>query len=343
MSSTQSGRSKVTRLSDLESGERGTFFALLAERAKGSTRDGKIYHICRFRDSRRTATMMVWSDGEFVKACEEQWFVGGFYKIHATFHEHEKYGGQIEVERIREVEKRDEQDGFDIGEFVRQSRFDPVVMHRELIELIRRHVRTLPLAELTIGLLEAHSGVLQKLPATQRTYFPFMGGWLEHTLSVTRKALRLAHDSQEHYPDLKPVINLELVVAGAALHEIGRVAEFQSPELPTEPTEQTVDGRFYGHLLLGRDLVHEAARSQPELDPLLLKMLEHMILSHLTLPEWGSSRLPLIPEVLILHHADDLDAKMEMYVRCLSSDASPGDFTERDPVLGKQLFKARTV
>ena len=66
-------------------------------------------------------------------------------------------------------------------------------------------------------------------------------------------------------------------------------------------------------------------------------------LEHLNLPEWGSPRLPLIPESLILHHADDLDAKLEMYVRCLTRDTNDGPFTARDPVLNRPLFKGRTV
>jgi 3'-5' exoribonuclease len=80
-----------------------------------------------------------------------------------------------------------------------------------------------------------------------------------------------------------------------------------------------------------------------DLNPQLLHLLEHLIVSHLNLPEWGSPRLPLIPESLILHHADDLDAKLEMYVRCLTNDKSAGPFTDRDPVLGRQLFKGREV
>jgi len=98
-----------------------------------------------------------------------------------------------------------------------------------------------------------------------------------------------------------------------------------------------------GHLFLGRDLVRDAAREIPELNPELLLMLEHLIVTHLSLPEWGSPRLPAIPECLILHHADDLDAKMEMYVRCLTRDFALGPFTDRDPVLGKQLFKGRST
>jgi 3'-5' exoribonuclease len=74
-----------------------------------------------------------------------------------------------------------------------------------------------------------------------------------------------------------------------------------------------------------------------------VQLLEHIVISHLNHPEWGSPRLPLIPESLIIHHADDLDAKLEMYARCLTKDQAPGPFTERDAALGRQLYKGRSV
>ena len=102
-------------------------------------------------------------------------------------------------------------------------------------------------------------------------------------------------------------------------------------------------GRLAGHLLLGRDLVRDTARELGDVNPELVQILEHIVLTHLGLPEWGSPRLPLVPEALIIHHADDLDAKLEMYARCLSRDRADGPFTERDPGLGRQLFKGRSV
>src|SRR5205085_8165116 len=103
----------------------------------------------------------------------------------------------------------------------------------------------------------------------------------------------------------------------------------------------TVAGRLAGHLLLGRDLVRDTARELGDVHPELVQMLEHVVLTYPALPEWGSPRLPLIPECLLVHHACDLDAKLEMYVRCLSRDQQKGPFTARDPVLGKSLFKRR--
>ena len=107
--------------------------------------------------------------------------------------------------------------------------------------------------------------------------------------------------------------------------------------------QPTVPGRMFGHLFLGRDLVRDAAREQGDVNPELVQLLEHLIVTHLALPEWGSPKLPLIPECLILHHADDLDAKMEMYARCLTRDMAQGPFTDRDPILGRQLYKGRSV
>src|SRR5207245_10582249 len=101
--------------------------------------------------------------------------------------------------------------------------------------------------------------------------------------------------------------------------------------------------RLFRHLFLRRDLVRDTARELGDMNPDLLQMLEHIIITHLNLPEWGSPRLPLVPECLIIHHADDLDAKLEMYVRCLSRDQSPGPFTDADPPLKRALYKGRSV
>ncbi len=258
------------------------------------------------------------------------------------FSEHEKYGPQIDIDQIRLVEDRDRAEGFTELDFVERSRFDPDQMFAELDALVVGEVKDPPLRQLVLKVLHANAGALKLLPATARTYYPFAGGWLEHTLNVARNCAWLADRYARQFPDLRPPLNRDLVVAGAVLHDVGRLREYE-PGTPGQPTRAGVEGELFGHLLLGVQLVRDAAVEVPDLNPELLRLLEHILYSHLRLPEWGSPRLPLIPEVLIVHHADDLDAKFEMYARCLTRDTADGPFTERDPVLGRPLLKGRTV
>ncbi len=329
----------VSRLRDLAVDQQADFFALLSERRKHTTHDGKPFYSLRFRDAVRTVGAVIWADSPRFETCENEWKEGQYFKLRATYGEHERYGPQLDIHNIRLVRDEDRGEGFDPAELVDRSRFESPAMMLELRSLVEEHVADLPLRRLVLTLLERHADRFQRVPATQGKFYPFAGGLLEHTLSVTRACLMLADRYRAFYPELKPPLNRDLVIAGAVLHDIGRSVEFED-ELALQTS---VPGRLLGHLLLGRDLVREAAREQGDVNPELLQMLEHLILSHLTLPEWGSPRLPVIPECLILHHADDLDAKMEMYVRCLTNDTAGGPFTERDAVLGKALFKGRSV
>jgi 3'-5' exoribonuclease len=326
----------LVRLRELALGQSGDFFALLAERTRGTTREGKAYFACRFRDTLRLATYMVWQDGRWFDNCEREWKDGQFFKLRGTYTEHERYGPQLEVELIRPATDSDREDGFDPADLVVRSRFDPEAMLNELRSVAEKNIANDSLRRLTLTLLERHAEPLKRLPATQRHFYPFPGGLLEHLLSVTLISLNLADTFAARYTELHPPLNRDLVVAAAILHDLGRVGEISDETLSPQPT---VPGRALGHLVLGRDMVRDAAREQGDVDPELLLLLEHVLLSHLALPEWGSPRLPLVPECLIVHHADDLDAKMEMYVRCLSRDKEEGPFTARDPVLGKQLLK----
>ena len=329
----------ILRFHELEPGQTADFFALLAERIRSATRDGKPFFNCRFRDARRTASYMVWSDNGLFESCRDDWKEGQCFKIRATFGEHERYGPQIDIHAIRPVKDEDRADGFDPGEFVASTRFDSEAMFAELRELAEKEIADEPLRKLVLSLLDQHSERLKALPATIRHFHPFRGGWLEHTLSVAKNCLLIADRYRAHYPELNPPLNRDLLLAGAILHDIGRVAEFDDGN----PPQPTIIGRLAGHLFLGRDLVRGAARDVPDLNSELLQLLEHLIITHLNLPEWGSPRLPLIPESLILHHVDDMDAKLEMYIRCLTNDRSDGPFTDRDPVLNRQLYKGRTV
>lgn len=328
-------RPAVVRLSDLAAGKQADCFAQLSERARNATRDGKPFFTCRFRDARRTLSAVVWSDSPQFAECERDWQPGRCYKLRVTLVESERYGPQLEIHQLRVATGADGPDGFDPLDLVERSRFDPPAMLAELRSLVETEVAGEPARQLVLLVLDRHAAALALLPGSLKHYHPFAGGWVEHTLSVAKSCLFLVDKYRALYPDL--TLNRDLVLAGAVLHDVGRLGEIEDP-LGGQPS---VPGRLLGHITLGRDLVREAARGIPDLDPEFLLLLDHLIQSHLTLPEWGSPRLPAIPECLILHHADDLDAKLEMYARCLTRDQAAGPFTDRDPVLGKPLLKGR--
>jgi 3'-5' exoribonuclease len=332
----------LVKLSEMRPGQVADCFAQLAEKTRGQTRDGKPFYSLRFRDPRRTASVMVWADSPFFEECQADWAAGGFFKLRGTYAEHEKYGPQVDAEQVRPVQERDREDGFTELDFVERSRFDPDAMLADLDALAVAEIKDVPLRGLVRKLLIDHAAELKLLPGSARHYYPFAGGWLEHTLNVARHSLLLADRYVAQFPDLHPPLNRDLVAAGAILHDIGRVKELE-PGPPGQLPRPGVGGELFGHLFLGYDLIRAAARDVPDLNPELLDLLLHLVVSHLRLPEWGSPRLPCVPEVLIVHHADDLDAKFEMYARCLTRDTADGPFTDRDPVLGRPLLKRRRV
>jgi 3'-5' exoribonuclease len=331
----------LAKLSDLRAGDYVDCFVQLAEKTRKSLADGKPFFTCRFRDARRTVgAVPIWGDAPLFEDAQ-QWHVGQFFKVRATFSEHEKYGAQLDIEQIRLVADRDRADGFSELDFTERSRHDPNEMFAQLEALATDEIADGPLRALVLGLLTAHAAALKVLPGSARHYYPFAGGWLEHTLAVARSCAWLANRYAARFPELTPPLNRGLVVAAAVLHDIGRVRELDAA--PGLPIKDTVPGELFGRLFLGYDMIRTAAAGTPDLDGELLELLLHCVVAHLKNPEWGSTRQPCIPEALILQHAADLDARMEMYVRCLSRDGAEGPFTDRDPIFGRPLLKGRKV
>lgn len=327
----------VRRLSELEPGEVGDCFALFVKKEAGKTRDGKPFYRAVFRDKTRSVTVMVWLDGGWFESCDREWLPGGHYKLRCRYFENQ-FGSQIELEKIRPVDETDAQAGFDPADFQPATRFDPEKMFAELVELANREITDPSVRTLTVSLLEQHRERLLVQAAAAHHHHAYRGGFLEHVLSVTKTACYLADKYRDHYPTLNPPLSKSLIIAGAILHDIGKLQELESQPAGTEFTPA---GRLIGHIVLGRDMIRAAAAEIPDFDPEVLLRLEHMILSHQALPEWGSPIPPSTPEALLVHYADDIDAKLHMMVGALESEVTPGneEFTGRDNPLKRRIFR----
>lgn len=331
--------SNVVTLCEMVHGQECDLFALLTVKELLATRDGKPYHRVGFRDARREVSFPIWQDSPWAEDCKQTWSPGVCYKLRALYRE-TTYGPQLEIRKIRPVTDADQADGYDPQMFLPRSRFESTEMWTHLVELIDGKVDDAGLRRLTHALMSDHRERLLALPAATRNHHAYMGGWLEHVLSVTRTAVYLAEKYDDYYPDLKPRLSRSLVVAGAVLHDIGKLCEL---EWQPEGAAMTASGALIGHILQGRDLVREAAArlaaaGQP-VDAELLLRLEHIVVSHQRLPEWGSPKPPMTPEALLVHYADDLDAKFQMYFGILRDDSSSGPLTSAKNVLSQRLYR----
>lgn len=324
----------LVALSEMVPGQEADLFALLSAKQELLTREGKKYYRVAFRDARREVSFPVWADSVWADDCQRQWTTGLFYKLRACYRE-TNYGPQLEILKIRETTEADRGDGFDPTMCLPRSRYDPVQMFGELAELADEWIEDASLNRLTKNLLEAHREQLLTWPAATRNHHAFAAGWLEHVLSVARNAAFLADKYDADYPDLRPRLDRGLVVAGAILHDIGKLREL---EVRPEGAVYSPAGSLIGHSLQGRDMVREAAPAAGLTGDRLLR-LEHIVVSHQRLPEWGAPKPPMTPEALLVHYADDIDAKFQMMYAALADGSADEPFTSRKNPLMQAVYR----
>jgi len=161
----------------------------------------------------------------------------------------------------------------------------------------------------------------REAPAAKQLHHAWLGGLLEHVVSLCTLADRVA----PHYP----LLDRDLLLTGVILHDIGKIREL-SWEVGFE---YTVEGMLLGHIQIGAALAERTMDSLPAFPPKLKTLVLHMILSHHGKLEFGSPKLPMIPEALVLNFLDDLDAKMQAvageFDKCAREGKSPDELTNK--------------
>lgn len=323
----------IVPLSQLVDGQEADTFILLARKEELKTREGKAYWRVTFRDPGRDVTFPVWNDSPLAESCRTAWRTGVFYKVRAIYRS-TNFGPQLDIKRIREATEEDRVDGFDPFVLTPRSRFEPEAMFAELLAVAQEGIHDPQLSQLVAGILAEQREKLLELPAGKH-HHDFRGGFLEHVLSVARNAAFLAKKYGDLYPDGLPQASQDLVVAGAILHDIGKLIELQATP---SGAEFTPAGELIGHIVLGRDIVRDAASRYPLPAESLLR-LEHIIIAHQRSPDWGSPKPPMTPEALLVFYADDVDARLQMMIEALQADKSEGFVTSKQNALGQRVFK----
>jgi len=161
----------------------------------------------------------------------------------------------------------------------------------------------------------------REAPAAKQLHHAFLGGLLEHVVSVLTLAVKVV----PHYP----ILMRDLVLTGVILHDIGKIHELAW----ATGFEYTLEGTLLGHIQIGASMVEKTIDSLPNFPPRLKTLVLHTILSHHGKLEFGSPKLPMIPEALMLNFLDDMDAKMQTlkseFEKAARAGKGPGEFTDK--------------
>ncbi len=196
---------------------------------------------------------------------------------------------------------------------------------RELVERVGDpHVKALLLAFLDDPVVAQR---LPAAPAAKGIHHAHRGGLAEHILSV----MRLGHRVADHYP----MLDRDLVVAGALLHDIGKVHELAWDGGNTRYTDE---GRLVGHIVLTAQDIRAKAARIPDFPPLLEAHLTHGVLAHHGQLEYGSPKVPMTLEAFVVHAIDSLDSRIDSWLDLMARD--PGEtWTEQTKLYDRHLWK----
>ena len=297
---------------------------MVLDKQKRDTRAGKPFLTLVLGDRSGTIEAKVWDDAERLDALVAQDDVVGIRGRCGLYQEKL----QLTITVLQPVEVGDD----DLEVFLPASPRDRQQMCRELDALVAT-VTDLPLRTLLVRCVGKGTQLGRQFrihPAAKKNHHAYLGGLLEHSLSVARSADRLC----AHYREQGAELDRDLLVAAALLHDIGKVRELAA----RRSFVYTDEGQLLGHILLGLQMVTREAEQIPGFRPDRLLHLQHLIASHQGRLEWASPKVPMTLEALILHTADELDAKMNPGMRMVGG-LEPGGWTGFDRHLDRALHR----
>lgn len=236
---------------------------------------------------------------------------------------------QLKIDRIRNV-KADE--AVDMAELIPCAPFAPEEMFEELYRCAEEF-KDEDLRMLTQYILRENKAAILRFPAALKLHHAMRGGLLYHTTTMLKAAKAVC----AVYKQLYPMLSTELVYAGIILHDVAKTQELTVGELGLA-SAYSEKGQLLGHINMGMAMVERAA-AELMTDEHTTMLLQHMLLAHHGVPEFGSPRPPMFPEAEIVSQIDVLDSKLfEMYDAL--SGVPVGGFSERQWALdNRQLYK----
>jgi len=298
---------KTTYIKDIKPGEKISESFLVAEKNMAFSQKGAPYLNIRLKDKTGEVDGKIWENAigwdKLFKKGDVIQAQGGAVSFKNTV--------QISITGLRKVE-----DGYvNLAEYLPVAKEDIEVMFADLMTFIEQ-IPTPCLKTLLFAFFhdEKITALFKRAPAAKGFHHVYIGGLLEHTLSV----IRLLDQVTQHYQG----INRDLLMTGGILHDIGKIYEYSYDSI----FDYSDQGRLVGHIVIGIEMLDAKIAEIEDFPAQLAMELRHLMLSHHGTHEFGSPKRPKTLEALIVHHIDDLDAKVnafQEFIEDADNDDSP--------------------
>lgn len=282
-------------------GERVSGIYLCKTRQSALTKAGKSYENLMFQDKTGTVDAKIWDpNSNGIDDFESMDYVDIVADVTS-------FQGQIQlnVKRARKVREGE----YNPADYLPVSKKDIEKMYQELLEYVNK-VTNPYLSVLLKDLFVNDQEFVRAFKfnsAAKTVHHGFVGGLLEHTLSVTKLC--------NYYIQAYPMLNKDLLYTAAMCHDIGKVYELS----PFPANDYTDEGQLLGHIVIGTEMVGERIRKIPGFPQKLANELKHCILSHHGELEYGSPKKPALLEAVALNFADNTDAHMQTMIEALEA------------------------
>lgn len=293
-------------IKDLKAGDRIADIYMCKHKMSATTKNGKEYYSVTLQDKTGTIDAKIWepnSDG--IDEFDDTDCIDVFGEVTS-------FNGalQVNVKRARKCHEGE----YDLALYLPVSSKDIEQMYKELLGIIAsvKNPYLNKLLDMFFVKDEAFITAFKKSSAAKTVHHSFIGGLLEHTLSVTKLC--------DYYSVAYPMLNRDLLLTAAICHDIGK-----TKELSLYPVnDYTDEGQFLGHIVMGTEMIGEKIRDIDGFPVILKQELMHCILAHHGELEYGSPKKPAIMEAVALNLADNTDAKMETFTEILANSVTPG-------------------
>lgn len=291
-------------IDSLKDGDRINAIYLCKQKTLAMTKTGKEYENVILQDKTGSLDCKIWDPmssgiGEF-DAMDYVEVSGRLSTFNGTL--------QLSIERARKVDEGE----YDPKDYLPVSSYDINEMYNELLGFVKslKNPYVKKLAESFFVEDEDFIKLFKSTSAAKSIHHGFVGGLLEHSLSVTRVCNMMA--------SMYPILNRDLLLVTAMLHDMGKTRELSAFPM----NDYTDEGQLLGHIIIGVEMLDEKLRNIPDFPVKLSSEIKHCIVAHHGELEFGSPKKPALIEALVLSMVDNLDAKIEQLTEIFNATES---------------------